>query len=144
MDGRRPDTARELDLLARIMAQQNRLREARHCWEAALQIAPNNETYRNGLKRIGQVERFIKLRRQIALFGGGVLIVATLVALTVKLLSSRPHRKSSQPVQRPQLTAPTNSRPSPQTAPVHAPPPPSQPKPKQPTPPQPSPNPQSR
>ena len=82
--GQLPDSTSELDLLARILAKQNHYREARRCWEAALKIAPRNEVYRSGIKRLEQVEKFTKLRRKITLIGGAILIVATLVAWVVK------------------------------------------------------------
>ncbi len=44
-----------LDLLARIHAQQGRFSEAEAFWKHALQLAPNNESYLAGLKRIAHI-----------------------------------------------------------------------------------------
>jgi len=51
----------ELDLLARIAARQGRFAEARHRWSAALQIDPDNETYRRCLEQLTPAARIVRL-----------------------------------------------------------------------------------
>jgi tetratricopeptide (TPR) repeat protein len=47
----------ELDLLARIAAQQEQFAKARRLWEAALQKSPENEEYSECLERVCKWER---------------------------------------------------------------------------------------
>jgi len=51
-----PFDSRELDLLARIAANQQRFTEARRLWEAALQRELHNPLYQRCLKRLSEVE----------------------------------------------------------------------------------------
>jgi tetratricopeptide (TPR) repeat protein len=51
------DNLNELDLLARIAAQQKQFAKARHLWEAALQKSPANEEYSACLERVRKWER---------------------------------------------------------------------------------------
>ena len=127
--GRLPETVIELDLLARILAQQHRFREARRCWDAALQVDPLNEAYRNGIKRLEQVERLRKLRWKVTLIGGVTLIMATLVVVAVMFWPSRSQVTPKQQIQRVQPSAPIPSQPKPQAAPTPSPPKPTQPPP---------------
>src|SRR4051812_42068846 len=89
--GALPESTSELDLLARIAAQQKRFREARRCWEAALQKDPRNEVYRNSIKRLEQVEKSKELRRRVTLISAAALTIATLIVLAVELWPSRSH-----------------------------------------------------
>jgi cytochrome c-type biogenesis protein CcmH/NrfG len=53
-NGELPDNPRELDLLARIAAQRDRLSDARRLWETALQKDPRNPEYEGCLQRLAQ------------------------------------------------------------------------------------------
>src|SRR6516162_1867212 len=50
-NGGLPTEPTELDLLARIAAQQKRFDQAARLWEAALQRSPDNETYKRAIQR---------------------------------------------------------------------------------------------
>jgi tetratricopeptide (TPR) repeat protein len=54
-NGRLPDTSRELDLLARIAAQQERFDDAARLWNAALKTEPDNLTYKEALQRLSDL-----------------------------------------------------------------------------------------
>ena len=55
-NGEPPDSPRDLDLLARIAAQQDRLSDARRLWEAALQKDPRNPVYEDCLQRVTELQ----------------------------------------------------------------------------------------
>jgi len=48
-------SARALDLLGKIYAQQGKILEARSAWKLALQIDPNNHDYVNAMKKCESV-----------------------------------------------------------------------------------------
>ncbi len=50
-----PDASTTLDLIARIRAQQGRYSEAMVLWKKALELNPDNETYRAGIRRIEKI-----------------------------------------------------------------------------------------
>ena len=54
-------TARELDLLARIAARQGLFDEARRRWNAALELEPDNEIFRQCLRNLTPARRFASL-----------------------------------------------------------------------------------
>lgn len=60
-NGELPRNASELDLLARIAARQARFDEARRRWNAAIQIEPGSETYRQCLKSLTPAKRIVRL-----------------------------------------------------------------------------------
>lgn len=82
--GQLPDNPRDLDLLARIAAQQDRLSDARRLWETALQKDPHNPEYEDCLQRLTQFQHaaslFDTLLTWLAyatiIFGIGTLIYA--------------------------------------------------------------------
>lgn len=53
--------AHELDLLARIAARQGRFDEARRRWNAAIQIEPGNEIYRQCVEHLTPARRIVRL-----------------------------------------------------------------------------------
>lgn len=55
-NGDLPDNPRDLDLLARIAAQQARLSDARRLWETALQKDPHNPEYEDCLQRLTELQ----------------------------------------------------------------------------------------
>jgi tetratricopeptide (TPR) repeat protein len=56
LNGELPDNPRDLDLLARIAAQQGHLSDARRLWEAALQKDPHNRVYEDCLQLLTEVQ----------------------------------------------------------------------------------------
>jgi tetratricopeptide (TPR) repeat protein len=60
-NGKLPDNAGELDLLARIAARQGRFDEARRCWNAAIQLAPENEIYARCIEHLTPARRIVRL-----------------------------------------------------------------------------------
>ncbi len=60
-NGEPPHHAGELDLLARIVARQGRFDEARRRWNAAIQIDPGNEIYRQCLEDLTPARRIVQL-----------------------------------------------------------------------------------
>ncbi len=58
-NGHIPQSPRELDLLARIAAHEDRVSEARRLWEAALQHEPDNPDYHECLRRLRALPRII-------------------------------------------------------------------------------------
>jgi len=51
-----PETARELDLLARINAHQERFEEAARYWQAALKKEPGNSSYETCLEQLSDIQ----------------------------------------------------------------------------------------
>jgi hypothetical protein len=60
-NGELPVNVLELDLLARIAARQGRFDEARRRWNAAIQIEPGNEIYRQCVEHLTPVRRIVRL-----------------------------------------------------------------------------------
>ena len=60
-NGELPKSPHELDLLARIAAQQGRFDEARRLWNTALQKEPENEIYKQCLARLTPARRISRL-----------------------------------------------------------------------------------
>jgi Flp pilus assembly protein TadD len=84
--GELPRTARELDLLARIAARQGRFDEARRRWNAALQIEPSNETYRQCMENLTPARRIVRwiVNAQDALLN--ILVWITIAAAVAALI----------------------------------------------------------
>jgi hypothetical protein len=80
-NGRESSDPRDLDLLARISAQQRRYEGARHLWEAALQQSPGNADYKRAIECTREAERFQAVCRKAA------IIVLLSLAVTVLLLT---------------------------------------------------------
>lgn len=60
-NGELPRNASELDLLARIAARQGRFDEARRRWNAAMQIEPGNDIYRQCIEHLTPARRIVAL-----------------------------------------------------------------------------------
>lgn len=80
-DGRLPIEARELDLLARIAAQQKQFDRAIIFWKAALQRSPDHETYGRAIQRAEAAKRRQKIRTRIAFNVMGAIAVLLLLLL---------------------------------------------------------------
>jgi tetratricopeptide (TPR) repeat protein len=55
-NGRVPDSSRELDLLARMAAQQERFDDAARLWKAALERDPANINYKDCLQQLSNIQ----------------------------------------------------------------------------------------
>jgi nucleoid-associated protein YgaU len=84
-----------LDLMARILAQQGRWKEARELWERALAQAPNDDAFQKAIQRCSQMERkFIHPSwRPILLLVFPLAIFVGLIVL--KSYVTRPHERVS-------------------------------------------------
>ncbi|EDY20133.1 hypothetical protein CfE428DRAFT_2057 [Chthoniobacter flavus Ellin428] len=71
-----PSDPRELDLLARIAAQQRQYPRARHLWEVALQRLPGQAEYERAIVRTRRAERLQTIGRIVALLVVVALVVA--------------------------------------------------------------------
>ncbi len=60
-NGELPGDARELDLLARIAAQQAHFDEAHRLWQRAVELEPGNETYKQCLESLTLPRRIGRL-----------------------------------------------------------------------------------
>ena len=118
-NGRESSDPRDLDLLARISAQQRRYERARHLWEAALQQSPGNADYKRAIDCTREAERFQAVCRKAAMI---VLLGLAVTALLLTVWRYYPrHTLSSAGSQdkRPNVQANTTllSAPTPQPAP---------------------------
>ena len=84
-NGELPHNAGELDLLARIATRQGRFDEARRRWNAAIQIEPGNEIYRQCLEHLTPARRIVRLvaHHQDTLLN---VLVWTMIAFAVAAL----------------------------------------------------------
>jgi tetratricopeptide (TPR) repeat protein len=84
LNGELPDNPRELDLLARMAAQQEQFGKARRLWEAALQKSPADEEYVHCLEQVRNMERTTALTDRalnylvwfVVLFGIAAIVYA--------------------------------------------------------------------
>jgi tetratricopeptide (TPR) repeat protein len=105
-DGLPPEAPRELDLLARIAAQQGRLERARRLWETALQNDPQNQIYRDCLECLSNLQNESEpanRRRIQVVFCAATVFVLILAGLAfLKLL---PQLRSEHSVSSPLSTS---------------------------------------
>lgn len=84
-NGRFPDSPRELDLLARIAAHQERFDDAARLWNAALERDPDNASYKDSLQRLSNIQADAQpeasLRGTILPWSIAVCAVLLLIAL---------------------------------------------------------------
>lgn len=78
-NGREPSDPKQLDLLARISAQQRQYERARRLWETALQQSPGNADYERAIERTKDAERFQAMLRKGAMIALVCLAVSALV-----------------------------------------------------------------
>ena len=79
-----PDSAQELDLLARMAARQGRYEQARRLWLSALRTAPDNADYQSCLEALEQMERrrMFSYRCLLAMLWATLLLSAALMGAT--------------------------------------------------------------
>ncbi len=78
-NGHAPSNPKELDLLARIAAQQGRFDQARRLWEAAFRLSPNNSDYDRAIQLAEAAECSQHKRRKVVMIVLVVLTVASLI-----------------------------------------------------------------
>ena len=96
LNGATPTNAAELDLLARIAAQQRQFAEAQRLWNAAAAISPETVVYRDAASLAAKAHRKWREIRQLAfaISVGVVLAVAILTAIEMTTGSGRSPRIS--------------------------------------------------
>lgn len=67
-NGRESSEPKELDLLARIAAQQKQYARARRLWESALKQSPENAAYKRAIERTREAEQFQAKLHKVAMF----------------------------------------------------------------------------
>jgi len=115
--GRLPESSCELDLLARIAAQQGQFEKARQCWKAALQHEPAHLAYETDIKAVGQAEKAAATKKTIGL----VSVAVGFVALCTSLVLFWPWKKApppKPPIHSIQPSAPRQQATEPSPAPV--------------------------
>jgi len=141
-NGRESSDPRELDLLARISAQQRRYERARHLWEAALQRSPGNPDYTRAIECTREAERFQAVCRKAAMIVLLSLAVAALFLAVWRYFQGHTLSSAGSEEKRPNVQANTTALPpapaTPQPAPTTPQPAPATPQPP-PTTPQPAP-----
>ena len=80
--GRESLDLREIDLLARISAQQRQYERARDLWEDALQRAPENADYKRAIQNTREAERLDAIFRRVVMIGL-VLVISAVLAIRV-------------------------------------------------------------
>jgi type VI secretion system protein ImpK len=104
--GRPPTDPRELDLLARIAANQRRFLEAEQLWNEASKISPGNEAYRLAARHAAKA-RFSWLQLKQAAFAVVIaLALAAIILAAINFLSGG-SRKPAAPTTGP--TQPASS-----------------------------------
>ncbi len=83
-NGRLPSDPRELDLLARIAAQQRQYRRAEDLWRKAVTKAPDREAFSRGLNALEKLQSQKQFRLN---FMRGVLVFLLLAAVTALAVS---------------------------------------------------------
>src|SRR3954469_25018456 len=83
--GALPDSARELDLLARIAARQAHFQEARQLWTKASQLDPQNQTYTQCLKSLTPARQMARMiaKHESKLWNLLVLVIVVFVIVTL-------------------------------------------------------------
>ena len=66
-NGRESSEPKELDLLARIAAQQKQYARARRLWESALTQSPENADYKRAIERTREAEQFQAKMHKLAM-----------------------------------------------------------------------------
>jgi hypothetical protein len=79
--GELPQRPRDLDLLARIAAQQKQFEKARRCWELARENDPQNHAYDDGLRAIAIAETALARWKKVAIIGVSVAALVTVIML---------------------------------------------------------------
>jgi hypothetical protein len=136
-NGRESSDPKDLDLLARISAQQRRYGRARRLWEAALKESPGNADYARAIERAKNAERFQAMLQTAAIIALVLAVIASVIVVwNFSLLRSpsQPHSVHPPVTQQPPLAPPQPLPATPQPAPQTPTPVPSTPHPAPPAP----------
>lgn len=96
--GRLPSDHKELDLLARIAAQQRRFAEAERLWNDASKAAPQNLAYREGATLAARARTNWLQIKQTVLAVAAALALAGIILGTINFLTDRmPARATTGP-----------------------------------------------
>lgn len=109
-NGRDSSDPKELDLLARISAQQRRYGRARRLWETALQQSPGNAAYERAIERTKDAERFQAMLQKAAMIVLVALVMAAVVIAVSNLFLRHSPRAASD--KQPDLRTKTTPLPS--------------------------------
>jgi cytochrome c-type biogenesis protein CcmH/NrfG len=111
-NGRTPSDPKELELLARIAAQQRQFNRAHRLWDEALLLSPNNSDYQRAIQLTEEAERGQRIRRKAVTIALAVVATAVLVFAVVNFLG----RQDPAPKQTPKGNeAPSVAKPQPVT-----------------------------
>jgi tetratricopeptide (TPR) repeat protein len=88
-NGELTDNPSELDLLARIAAQQEQFAKARRLWEAALQKSPENEEYSECLERVRKWERTSRILDRVLNYVVWVVVLFSIAAIVYAFKPSK-------------------------------------------------------
>jgi tetratricopeptide (TPR) repeat protein len=88
-NGELTDNPCELDLLARIAAQQEQFAKARRLWEAALQKSPENEEYSEFLERVRKWERTSGILDRVLNYVVWVVVLFSIAAIVYAFKPSK-------------------------------------------------------
>jgi len=100
-EGRMPADAKELDLLARVAAQQRRFADAERLWNDAGRIAPENASYREAARCASRAGRNWIQIKQTLLSVAVALLLAGVILAAISFLTGRgtqPARAAPRPV----------------------------------------------
>lgn len=112
-NGRESSDPRDLDLLARISAQQRQYGRARKLWETALQQSPGNPDYERAIECTKDAERSQAVLRKGALIA---LVCLVVVAMAIGILSFLHRPSPSSEVDVKKQVSPSSSAPQPAPA----------------------------
>jgi hypothetical protein len=89
--GSLPETAEELDLLARIHVQQRRYAEAHKRWKEALRVSGGKSSYQDALDSLNAYVTVLQRRRRILLFAASIVILILTTVLAFILMGRVTH-----------------------------------------------------
>lgn len=110
-NGHASSNPQELDLLARIAAQQGRFDQARRLWEAALRISPNNADYERALRRAEAAERAQQKCRKVVMTVLATLTATSLVLAAYLLFQASRTARQQKPAAEEEVSGGTKQQP---------------------------------
>ena len=99
-NGRQPSHPKELDLLARIAAQQRRFSDAEKLWNDASKLAPENNAYRNAARQAAKARQTWMQIKQTAFAVIAALVLSGLILAAITFFSGgsqQPGRQTAVP-----------------------------------------------
>src|ERR1039458_8662088 len=93
--GRLPADAKELDLLARIAAQQRRFADAERLWNDASRVAPETTAYREAASRAARAQKNWIQIKQTFFAVVVALVLAGIILAAISFLTGRSHQPAS-------------------------------------------------